>query len=205
MIRDVLWRYDGTGVLDQHDAVWTVPSGGGTPIRRTSPDHGAGGVTWSPDGTRIAFVGDRRPERTIADNPQVWTIPAGGGNPSRVSPEGHVVIEAAWGPHGIVWRGWQARVPAWQTIGAWVRRGREVVQLAPGRDLFLAPAGYSEVTADADGPCLAWLDDDHVVAIASERGISSRGGSDSTARPSASPPRCRPAASRSAWPTAESS
>ena len=172
VIRDVLWRYDGTGVLDQHDAIWTVPSGGGAPVRRTSPDHGAGGVMWSPDGTRIAFVGDRRPERTIADNPQVWTIPAGGGNPSRVSPEGHVVIEAAWGQHGIVWRGWQARVRAWQTIGAWVRRGREVVQLAAGRDLFLGPAGYSELTADAEGPCLAWHDDDHVVAIATERGIS---------------------------------
>ena len=172
MIRDVLWRYDGTGVLDQHDAVWTVPSDGGTPVRRTSPEHGASGVSWSPDGTRIAFVGDRRPERTIADHPQVWSIPAGGGNPSRVSPEGHVVIESVWGRHGIVWRGWQARVPAWQTIGAWVRRGREVVQLAAGRDLFLAPAGYSELTADADGPCLAWLDDNHVVAIASERGIS---------------------------------
>ena len=44
VIRDVLWRYDGIGVLDQHDAVWTVPSGGGAPVRRTSPEHGAGGV-----------------------------------------------------------------------------------------------------------------------------------------------------------------
>ncbi len=172
VIRDVLWRYDDIGVLDQHDAIWTVPSGGGAPVRRTSPDHGAGGATWAPDGKRIAFVGDRRPERTIANNPQVWSISADGGSPSRVSPEGYIAIEAAWGQPGIVWRGWQARVPAWQTIGAWVRRGRDIVQLAPGRDLFLGPAGYSEVTADADGPCLAWLDDDHVVAIASERGIS---------------------------------
>ena len=78
----------------------------------------------------------------------------------------HVVgQEAGRGQYGIVWRGWQARVPAWQTIGAWVRRGREVAQLASGRDLFLGPAGYSEVTADAEGPCLAWQDD-HVVVIA---------------------------------------
>ena len=172
VIRDVLWRFDGTGVLDQHDAVWTVPADGGTPVRLTSPDHAAAGVTWSPDGSRIAFVGDRRPERTIADNPQVWTIPADVGNPSRVSPEGLVVIEAAWGTRGIVWRGWHARVPAWQTIGSWTRRGREVLQFASGRDLFLGPAGYSELTADAEGPCLGWLDDDHVVVIAAERGIS---------------------------------
>ena len=92
--RDVLWRFDGTGVLDQHDAVWTVPAGGGAPVRRTSPDNAAAGVTWSPDASRIAFVGDRRPERTIADKPQLWTIAADGGNPSRVSPEGHVVIES---------------------------------------------------------------------------------------------------------------
>jgi dipeptidyl aminopeptidase/acylaminoacyl peptidase len=172
VIRDVLWRFDGSGVLDQHDAVWTVPAAGGSPLRRTSPDHAAAGVTWSPDGSRIAFVGDRRPERTIADKPQVWTIAADGGNPSRVSPEGHVVIEAAWGFRGIAWRGWHARVPAWQTIGAWTRRGRDVVRFAPDRDLFLGAAGYSELTADAEGPGLVWLDDDHIVAIAAERGMS---------------------------------
>ncbi len=172
VIRDVLWRYDGTGVLDQHDSVWTVPARGGTPVRRTSPDHAAAGLSWSPDGARVAFVGDRRPERTIADNPQVWTIPAGGGNPSRVSPDGHVAYEAAWGRRGIVWRGVEARVPAWHTVHAWMRLGRDIVQLAPGRDLHLSAAGYSEVTADAEGPGIAWLDDDNVVAIASERGIS---------------------------------
>jgi dipeptidyl aminopeptidase/acylaminoacyl peptidase len=141
-------------------------------VRRTSPDHGAAGPSWSPDGRRIAFVGDRRPDRSIAEVPQVWTIAARGGNPSRVSPEGHAVTEAVWGEGGIAWRGWQAKVPAWQTIGAWVRRGRDVVQLAPDRDLFIGPAGYSELTADAGGAGIAWLDDDHVVAIASERGIS---------------------------------
>jgi dipeptidyl aminopeptidase/acylaminoacyl peptidase len=172
VIRDVFWRFDGTGVLDQHDAVWTVPAGGGTPVRRTSPDHAATGVTWSREGSQIAFVGDRRPERAIADKPQVWTIARDGGNPSRVSPDGHIVIEAAYGSRGIAWRGWQAPVPAWHTIGAWTRRGREVVQFAPGRDLFLGAAGYSELTADAEGPGLEWLDDDHVVAIAAERGIS---------------------------------
>src|SRR3954452_156267 len=104
VIRDVLWRYDGTGVLDQRDSVWTVSSSGGRPVRRTSPDHAATGLSWSPDGARIAFVGDRRPERTIADHPQAWTISARGGNPSRVSLEEHDVIEAAWGAGGIAWR-----------------------------------------------------------------------------------------------------
>jgi dipeptidyl aminopeptidase/acylaminoacyl peptidase len=172
VIRDVLWRFDGIGVLDQNDAVWTVAASGGSPVRRTSPDHGAGGVVWSPDGTRLAFVGDRRPEASIALNPQVWSIAAEGGKPSRVSPEGHVVIDAAWGRRGIVWRAYHARVPAWQTIGAWVRRGRDIVQLAPGRDLYVGTVGFSELTADAEGSSLEWFDDDHVVTIASERGIS---------------------------------
>ena len=106
------------------------------------------------------------------------------------------MIEAAWGQRGIVWRGWQARVPAWQTIGGWVRRGREVVQLAAGRDLFLGAAGYSEVTADADGAGLAWLNG---VARRCDRlrtryPLPWRLGS--TARPSALLPACRPVASR---------
>ena len=52
LIRDVLWRYDGIGVLDQHDAAWTVPSGGGAPRPLYVARHGASGVSWSPDGTR---------------------------------------------------------------------------------------------------------------------------------------------------------
>jgi dipeptidyl aminopeptidase/acylaminoacyl peptidase len=172
VIGDVLWRYDGVGVLDQHDSLWTVSSSGGRPNRRTSPDDFVAGLSWSPDGARVAFVSDRRPERTIANHPQVWTIGVRGGNPSRVSPEEHDVIEAAWGAGGIAWRGVRTRGAYWQTIQAWVRRGRDIVQLAQGRDLQLTAAGYSELTADAEGPGIAWLDDDNVVAVASERGIS---------------------------------
>jgi dipeptidyl aminopeptidase/acylaminoacyl peptidase len=172
VIRDVLWRYDGVGVMDRLHAVWTVATTGGKPVRRTSPDHAAEGVVWSPDGTRLAYVGDRRPERTIADRPQVWSFPAVGGAPTRISPSGHTVIQAAWGDGGIAWTGWEAETPAWQTIGAWVRRGRRTVRLAPGRDLFMGPVGYAEVSADVSGPTIAWVDDDHVVAIASERGLS---------------------------------
>ena len=81
-----------------------------------------------------------------------------------MSPEEHDVIEAAWGAGGIVWRGVRARGAYWQTIQAWVRRGRDIVQLVEGRDLQLTAAGYSELTADAEGPGIAWLDDDNVVA-----------------------------------------
>lgn len=172
VIRDVLWRYDGVGVLDRLPAIWTVPTAGGQAVRRTSPDHGAEGVVWSPDGARLAYVGDRRPERAIADRPQAWSFPAGGGTPSRISPAGQTVIQAAWGPAGIAWTGWEAEVPAWHTIGAWVRRGRRVVRLAPDRDLFMGPVGYAEVSADVSGPTIGWLDDEHLVAIASEEGLS---------------------------------
>lgn len=49
-----------------------------------SGDGGAGSPTrdlaWSPDGSRIAFVGSSRTTRTNAD--QIYTIPAAGGTPS---------------------------------------------------------------------------------------------------------------------------
>lgn len=172
VIRDVLWRYDGIGVMDRLPAVWTVPANGGKPHRLTAPEHGAEGVVWAPDGARLAYVGDRRPERTIADRPQVWSIASDGTAVSRVSPQGHTVIQLAWGDGGLAWTGWEAATPAWHTIGAWVRQGRRVIQLAPGRDLFVGPVGYAEVSADVSGPTIAWLDDHHLVAIASEQGMA---------------------------------
>jgi dipeptidyl aminopeptidase/acylaminoacyl peptidase len=171
VIRDVHWRYDGTGVLDQLDDAWTVAAAGGKPVRRTGPSEGAASADWSPNGQDIVYLADRGPESGIAHRPQVWSIPSGGGRPIRVSPEGQVAIQTAWGAGGIAWTGWEARVPAWQTIGAWVRRGPSVIRLAEGRDLFVEPVGYSELSS-ADRPTLAWLDEDHLAVIASERGLS---------------------------------
>jgi dipeptidyl aminopeptidase/acylaminoacyl peptidase len=171
-IRDVLWRFDGEGVRDQLSSVWIVGAKGGRARRLTAADHGADGIGWSPDGVRIGFVGDRRPERASADRPQVWSVGIERGAPARVSPAGQVALQMAWGHAGIAWTAWEAETPAWQTIGIWVRIGRRVLRLAPGRDLFMGPVGYGEVNADASGPTLAWLDEDHLVAIASERGLA---------------------------------
>jgi dipeptidyl aminopeptidase/acylaminoacyl peptidase len=171
VISDVLWRYDGVGVMDQADALWTVSARGGKPKRLTGAEHGVHGAAWAPGSKRIAFVSDRTPMAAVRINPQVWTVPASGGTPTRVSPENHIVIQAAWSDAGIAWTGWEGLTTVWQTVGAWARVGRDVIQLAPDRDLFMGPVGYAEVNG-ADGPSIAWLDRENLVAIASEEGLA---------------------------------
>lgn len=66
----------------------------GAPVRRLTHDQGADtSPTWSPDGTRIAFVSDRT--RT----PQVWITEAKGGKAWRVSRGGYVT-SPDWSPSG---------------------------------------------------------------------------------------------------------
>ena len=56
---------------------------------------------WSPDGTRIAFLSNRRPERDRDPmNTDVFTIPAAGGDAVRCTRERGPVFRLAWAPNG---------------------------------------------------------------------------------------------------------
>jgi len=63
---------------NRRSVIYTVPIGGGTPKRITqnSPSYWHG---WSPDGSTLAYVGDRN------GNLDIYTIPAAGGDETRIT------------------------------------------------------------------------------------------------------------------------
>ena len=105
---------DLTNVTD----VWVTPVDGGTSPRRLTRGIGpAGMLAWSPDGTRIAYVGHDNAYRG-ATNSAVWTVPVAGGDPVCLTRKfdrsvGHHVISdlrAHPGSGGLAWAPDGARI-----------------------------------------------------------------------------------------------
>ena len=87
---------DGTTVVfDMLGDIYTVPIGGGEASALTDGIEWNMEPTFSPDGTRIAFISDRQG----ADN--LWVMKADGSDPKAVSQEReHLVHNPAWSPDG---------------------------------------------------------------------------------------------------------
>lgn len=76
--------------------MWIVGTAGGEPWQFTHGDHADTKPTWSPDGTRIAFLSNRVDE----DQPQIYTIPFGGGEARQLTDLRGEFGTLEWSPDG---------------------------------------------------------------------------------------------------------
>lgn len=163
-----------------------VPGGGGGGLGATKevssgPEHDAG-PRWSPDGSRLTFLSDRREKGRM----QLFSLSAGGLGEAEALPEIDGTIEEhAWSPDGsrILVRTagmhadgagadgsgalesdrdlpeWVPAVDSWEDRQVWRRLW--VVDVASGQVRMLSREGLNVWEAD-------WCGDDAVVAVASE-------------------------------------
>jgi dipeptidyl aminopeptidase/acylaminoacyl peptidase len=75
--------------------LWRVPTDASSAARQLTFDRaGESGLSWSPDGSRVAFLADRDGSR------QVWALPVGGGEAVKLTTHGDSVSAFAWSPDG---------------------------------------------------------------------------------------------------------
>jgi dipeptidyl aminopeptidase/acylaminoacyl peptidase len=102
-IPDYVWREDGVGVRDQNTSVWVVAARGrAKPVRLTRAAINVQSAFWSPDGARIGFLSDTRPDLATFEIPQAWYVGLRGGKERRLADLPGGVWGGVWGPGGFI-------------------------------------------------------------------------------------------------------
>jgi dipeptidyl aminopeptidase/acylaminoacyl peptidase len=175
---DVLpWRLDGAGVRDECTSVWVAGTRGGKPRRVTAPDVDVFGAAWSPDGDRIGFVADLRPEAALLELPQAWSIAADGGRPRTLAQLPSEVTALGWSSGGrLAVLGVDEPpelLPAWANTNLFVVERGGPRRLAPELDRsigFLVSGDLHDFAARFTE--VLWLDEETLVGVVCDRGAS---------------------------------
>jgi Tol biopolymer transport system component len=93
----VFMRLNDTAAPANHQALFIVPSHGGTPHRITPWKLNAGGANWSPDGSTILFQSYR--DCACSQTSQAYTIAPDGSHLRKLTIAGRN-IEPNWSPNG---------------------------------------------------------------------------------------------------------
>ena len=99
VVRRIRYRVDSGGWRgDAFRHLFVVDVGTGDARQLTDGEGDDGAPVWSPDGTRIAYVSDRRDDRDVTHFADACVVTAGGGAPTRWSEGLYSVGAIAWAP-----------------------------------------------------------------------------------------------------------
>ena len=124
---------------------------------------------WSPDGGRIAFVSDRRPNRDFVDDTEAYAVSASGGEPELWSQGLSIVDAVIWSPNGdrLAVVGTDDGRAGWQGYLFILEHGREPRRITD--DSVKVAGRTSPVVPPAE---LLWANDDRILFLAEARGES---------------------------------
>ncbi len=176
------WRMDEVGHQDRRAQLFVTGLGvRAKPRQLTTADWDVTGPAWSPDGTRLAFAADPRPDADLHPRRSIWAVTADAADaPAEVLALGGDVHSPAWSPDGrwLAAIGWTDADPLDDqsptlVVGA-ADGSAPAWSLAPDLD---RPIGAS-LDTDLHGwaasqrstPC--WADARTIIATVSDRGRS---------------------------------
>lgn len=96
-------KFDGVGFFtDQREHIWVVDIAGGVSRQITFGDQqNDTNPQWSPDGTRIAYVGNRTDSKIYAgEDSSIFIVSAKGGKPFKLPVSTMGMGTAVWSPNG---------------------------------------------------------------------------------------------------------
>jgi dipeptidyl aminopeptidase/acylaminoacyl peptidase len=117
------YKAEGEGFWDgKWRQVFVVPASGATPAQITSGAFDHVQPAWSPDGTRIAYIGNPSPDADFTNIADVWSIPAAGGAAVRLTSSRGPCANPSWSPDGrfVAYFGHDNRHMGATNPGVWV-------------------------------------------------------------------------------------
>ena len=172
VVRRIRYRADGLGWRGEaFRHIFVVDRESGATRQLTDGEGDDSAPAWSPDGSSIAFVADRRPDRETATHSDVYVAPASGGDIEPRSQGLSSVASLCWSPSGdsmavvgsdddIVGAGWQS----WLFVVEPRCAPRKLTD-----DSISVAGGYAPL---APAPEMRWTDDGCISFIADARGES---------------------------------
>jgi dipeptidyl aminopeptidase/acylaminoacyl peptidase len=174
IIRDLSYRFDGIGYRERYSHVWKVAVATGEMTQLTTGDVNDQDPQWSPDGTKIAFVGNRRKDRKLLLGARsILTVSATGGLPTVMTEDDATFTAPSWSPEGgrIAFIGHldAKSNTANDTLWTVPVAGGDAIDHSREWDTALGDYGMSDVHASSDNRP-RWRDDNTVLFLASHRG-----------------------------------
>ncbi|MFZ5479736.1 MAG: S9 family peptidase [Myxococcota bacterium] len=171
------YKADGVGYLPEARAhVWVLDlAGHARPL--TDGDADCVAPAWSPDGRRVAFLSERRPDADrLPECPDVWVVDAEGGPARRWTRIHGPKAPPSWSPDGarIAFVGHDRPLDGgWSNDGVWVSDGVEDRCLTAGFDRPCQDVTLGD-QSELGGPAAPAWDGDAIVVLASDRGATRR-------------------------------
>jgi dipeptidyl aminopeptidase/acylaminoacyl peptidase len=102
-VKRLIYRLNGTGwTIDRPNRIFVVAADGSSAPRAVTPGpFQADGLTWSPDGSKIAFTSARHDTWDLDLANDLWVVPVDGTpEPERLTEVGSVYARPSWSPDG---------------------------------------------------------------------------------------------------------